>query len=112
MIRGLLSNEEWACLEPFVIEWGVWRASPERSSPCSGWDFLGCADRCCQARSVRTLRQMEVDLPQVPALGVPIAFALTGGVVSDYKGYLTIMNADGPALEKLSIADERDQASP
>jgi len=34
-----------------------------------------------------------------PAL--PIAFALTGGEVSDFKGYLPVMNADGPAPKVL-----------
>jgi hypothetical protein len=35
--------------------------------------------------------------PHVNALGVPIAIVLTGGEVSDYKGYLPIMEAEGPA---------------
>ena len=38
-------------------------------------------------------------------MGLPIAFALTGGEVSDYKGYLPIMNADGPA-PKVLLADK------
>lgn len=32
---------------------------------------------------------------RINALGLPIAFALTGGEVSDFKGYLPIMDADG-----------------
>lgn len=39
-------------------------------------------------------------------MGLPIAFALTGGEVSDFKGYLPIMNADGPA-PKILFADKR-----
>tara|TARA_R100001244_G_scaffold6593_19_gene8090 strand:- start:13708 stop:14085 length:378 start_codon:yes stop_codon:yes gene_type:complete len=38
-------------------------------------------------------------------MGLPIAFALTGGETSDYKGYLPIMNADGPAPRVL-LADK------
>ena len=38
-------------------------------------------------------------------MGLPIAFALTGGEVSDYKGYLPVMNADGPA-PKVLLADK------
>lgn len=38
-------------------------------------------------------------------MGLPIAFALIGGETSDYKGYLTIMNADGPAPRVL-LADK------
>jgi transposase len=38
-------------------------------------------------------------------MGLPIAFALTGGEVSDYKGYLPIMNADGPT-PKVLLADK------
>ena len=34
-------------------------------------------------------------------MGLPIAFALTGGEVSDFKGYLPVMNADGPAPKVL-----------
>ena len=48
---------------------------------------------------------MVVGLPPVPALGLPIAFALTGGEVSDYKGYLPVMDADGPA-PKVLLADK------
>lgn len=38
-------------------------------------------------------------------MGLPIAFALTGGEVSDFKGYLPIMNAEGPA-PKVLLADK------
>jgi hypothetical protein len=38
-------------------------------------------------------------------VGLPIAFALTGGEVSDFKGYLPIMNADGPE-PKVLLADK------
>jgi transposase len=38
-------------------------------------------------------------------MGLPIAFALTGGEVSDFKGYLPIMDADGPA-SKVLLADK------
>ena len=38
-------------------------------------------------------------------MGLPIAVALTGGEVSDFKGYLPIMNADGPA-PKVLLADK------
>jgi hypothetical protein len=34
-------------------------------------------------------------------LGLPIAMALTGGEVSDFKGYLPVMDADGPAPKVL-----------
>jgi len=34
-------------------------------------------------------------------MGLPIAFALTGGEVLDFKGYLPVMNADGPAPKVL-----------
>jgi len=30
-------------------------------------------------------------------MGLPIAVALTGGEVSDFKGYMPAMDADGPA---------------
>ena len=38
-------------------------------------------------------------------MGLPIAFALTGGEVSDFKGYLPVMNADGRA-PKVLLADK------
>ena len=38
-------------------------------------------------------------------MGLPIVFAPTGGETSDYKGYLPIMNADGPAPRVL-LADK------
>jgi transposase len=38
-------------------------------------------------------------------MGLPIACALTGGEVSDYKGYLPIMDADGPE-PKVLLADK------
>ena len=38
-------------------------------------------------------------------MGLPIAFALTGGEVSDFKGYLPIMDVDGPA-PKVLLADK------
>ena len=34
-------------------------------------------------------------------MGLPIAFALTGGEVSDFKIYLPVINADGPAPKVL-----------
>ena len=34
-------------------------------------------------------------------MGLPIAFALTGGEVLDFKIYLPVMNADGPAPKVL-----------
>ena len=34
-------------------------------------------------------------------MGLPIAFALTSGEVSDFKGYLPVMNADSPAPKVL-----------
>ena len=44
-------------------------------------------------------------------LGLPIASALTGGEVSDCKGYLPIMEADGPAAQVL-LADKRHRLNP
>jgi transposase len=38
-------------------------------------------------------------------MGLPLAIALTGGEVSDYKGYLPVMNEDGPA-PKVLLADK------
>jgi len=38
-------------------------------------------------------------------MGLPIAIALTGGEVSDYKGYMPVMNAEGPA-PKVLLADK------
>ena len=38
-------------------------------------------------------------------MGLPIAVALTGGEVSDFKGYMAIMDADGPAPRVL-LADK------
>ena len=38
-------------------------------------------------------------------MGLPIAIALTGGEVADFKGYLPVMNADGPA-PKVLLADK------
>jgi transposase len=38
-------------------------------------------------------------------MGLPIAITLTGGEVSDYKGYLPVMNEDGPA-PKVLLADK------
>ena len=38
-------------------------------------------------------------------MGLPIAFALTGGEVSDFKGYLPVMDADGPE-PKVLLADK------
>lgn len=34
-------------------------------------------------------------------MGLPIAFALSGGEASDFKGYLPVMNADRPAPKVL-----------
>ena len=34
-------------------------------------------------------------------MGLPTAFALTGGEVSDFKGHLPVMNAEGPAPKVL-----------
>ena len=47
----------------------------------------------------------DQDHLRINALGLPIAFALTGGEVSDYKGYLPVMNADGPT-PKVLLADK------
>lgn len=38
-------------------------------------------------------------------MGLPIAIALTGGEVSDYKGYMPVMDAEGPA-PKVLLADK------
>ena len=38
-------------------------------------------------------------------MGLPIAVALTGGEVSDFKGYQPVMDADGPA-PKVLLADK------
>ena len=38
-------------------------------------------------------------------MGLPIAITLTAGEVSDYKGYLPIMEAEGPA-PKVLLADK------
>jgi len=38
-------------------------------------------------------------------MGLPIAVALTGGEVSDFKGYMPAMDADGPAPRVL-LADK------
>jgi transposase len=38
-------------------------------------------------------------------LGLPAAVALTGGEASDFKGYLPVMDADGPA-PKVLLADK------
>jgi transposase len=38
-------------------------------------------------------------------MGLPIAITLTGGEVSDYKGYLPVMNEDEPA-PKVLLADK------
>src|SRR3546814_13088411 len=38
-------------------------------------------------------------------MGLPIAVALTGGEVSDFKGYRPVMDADGPA-PKVLLADK------
>jgi transposase len=42
---------------------------------------------------------------RVNAMGLPIAITLTAGEVSDYKGYLPIMEAEGPA-PKVLLADK------
>ena len=42
-------------------------------------------------------------------MGLLIAFALTGGEFSDYKGYLSVMNTDGPA-PKLLLPDKGHDA--
>ncbi|MEO6247599.1 MAG: transposase [Sphingomicrobium sp.] len=42
---------------------------------------------------------------RINAMGLPIAFALTGGEVSDFKGYLPVMNAEGSA-PKVLFADK------
>ena len=38
-------------------------------------------------------------------MGLPIAVVLTGGEVSDYKGYVPVMDAEGPA-PKVLLADK------
>ena len=38
-------------------------------------------------------------------MGLPIAIALTAGEVSDYKGYMPIMEAEGPT-PKVLLADK------
>ena len=42
---------------------------------------------------------------RINAMGLPIAIALTGGEVSDFKGYMPAMDADGPAPRVL-LADK------
>ena len=42
-------------------------------------------------------------------MGLPIAFTVTGGEVSDFKGYLPVMNANGPA-PKVLLGDKGDDA--
>lgn len=39
------------------------------------------------------------------AIGLPIAVALTGGEASDFKGYMPVTDADGPA-PKVQLADK------
>jgi len=97
LIRGLMSDEEWACLEPFVIERGA--RSGRRSR-----DHLLVLD---SGSGSWPLKRWLYDQDPSPhhALGLPIAFALSGGEVSDYKGYVPIMNADGPA-PKVLLADK------
>ena len=46
---------------------------------------------------------------RIDALGLPIAFAQKGGKVSEYKGYVPIMNADDPA-PKVLLADKGHDA--
>lgn len=42
---------------------------------------------------------------RINAVGLPIAVALTGGEASDFKGYMPVMDADGPA-PKVLLADK------
>ena len=67
--RGLMSDAEWACFEPFVTVRGAHSGRPAKRSPaCSGRDFLDCPHRRTMAGSARTFRQMVVGLSAVPAL--------------------------------------------
>src|SRR3546814_15285696 len=45
---------------------------------------------------------------RINAMGLPIAVALTGGEVSDFKGYRPVMDADGPAPQVLLSAKGYD----
>ena len=66
---------------------------------------FGCADRVQPGGwFIESGFTTKIHL-RINAMGLPIAFALTGGEVSDYKGYLPIMNADGPA-PKVLLADK------
>lgn len=69
MIRGLMSDEEWACLEPFVIERGA-RSDrrPRDHRLVLDEIFLDCTDGRRQERSESAFWQMGVGLPPVPAL--------------------------------------------
>ena len=55
---------------------------------------------------VRVLPAQKVALrPRSISLGLPIAVALTGGEASDFKGYMPVMDAAGPA-PKVLLADK------
>ena len=46
-----MSDEEWACLEPFVIERrGAQQTEAEEPPVGAGWDILNRADGRCVAR--------------------------------------------------------------
>ncbi len=167
MIRGLMSDEESTCLEPFVIERGArsgrrprdhrlvpdgifwiartgvaWRDLYEDFGKWSSvyrqfrhWTLPGLRELLleafndsgggnpslqmidstiirahhCSADAKGGLRAKVLAAQKVASrprsilrsnsLGLPIAFALIGGEVSDYKGYLPIMDADARRLE-------------
>jgi transposase len=172
LIRGLMNDEEWAYLEPSVIERGArsgrrprnhrlvldgifwiartgvaWRDLHEHFGKWSSvyrqfrrWTLLGLwellleafnesggnsslqmidstiirAHHCSAGAKRGTARQSlgrskggfttKIDL-RINGMGLPIAFALTGGEASDFKGYMPVMDADGPA-PKVLLADK------
>ena len=79
-----------------LSKWGTPRQGPFDCPPAAG-----ALDRLGRSKGGFTTK---IHL-RINALGLPIAFALTSGEVSDYKGYLPIMNADGPA-PKVLLADK------
>ena len=67
MIRGLMTDDEWAYFEPFLIR-RRW-PSAAQPSPRARRGVLVDANRRAVARSAGGIRQLEFDLSSIPSLG-------------------------------------------
>ena len=69
MIRGLMTDEEWAIFAPFLTtRLLAWRASTQEPSAQAGRHTLDLPDRSAMARLAGGVRQMELRVEAIPSL--------------------------------------------